>query len=92
VSHQAQARHIKGTPAWTARGQGGYLKSEADAQKVLYAVKNGTAQILGRTANGQLLVKVPGVIGYNNNVGAGFLDQPKCLYSEGHGESEGCVN
>jgi hypothetical protein len=80
VSRQAQARHIEGTPAWTARGQGGYLKSDADAQAVLDAVKNGDAQILGRTANGQLLVKVPSVTGYNNNAAAGFLDQPTNVF------------
>jgi hypothetical protein len=57
VSAQAQAQHIEGTPQWTARGEGGYFKSPADAQAVLDAVKSGQAQVMGRTANGQLLVR-----------------------------------
>jgi RHS repeat-associated protein len=80
ISRQAQARHIGGTPEWTARGQGGYFAEAADAQAVLDAVKSGTAQVLGRTANGQLLVRFDGVTGFNNNPAAGFVDQPTNVF------------
>jgi hypothetical protein len=80
ISIQSQARHIEGTPQWTARGKGGYSKSPADAQAVLDAVKSGQAQILGRTSKGQLLVQYDGVTGFNNNSGAGFPNQPTNMF------------
>jgi hypothetical protein len=80
ISPQGQARHIEGTPQWTARGEGGYFKSSGDAQAVLDAVKSGDAQILGRTANGQLLVRYDGIVGFNNNAKAGFVDQPTNVF------------
>ena len=80
ISPQAQARHIEGTPQWTARGEGGYFKSPADAQAVLDAVKSGQAQVIGRTANGQLIVRYDGVTGFNNNAAAGFVDQPTNVF------------
>jgi hypothetical protein len=75
ISRQSQLRHIQGTPEWSKRGAGGYFESAEDAQKVLDAVHSGEATILGRTTNGDLLVRFDGVTGYNNNVRAGFVNQ-----------------
>jgi hypothetical protein len=36
--------------------------------------------VLGRTANGQLLVRFDGVTGFNNNPAAGFVDQPTNVF------------
>ena len=80
ISPQAQARHIKGTPQWLDRGSGGYFLNESDAQAVLDAVHQGKATVLGRTSNGQLLVRYDSVTGYNNNSAAGFVDQPTHVF------------
>jgi RHS repeat-associated protein len=76
VSRQRQLRHILDADEWVSRGQGGYFKSLDDAQAVLDATHNGAANILGRTRNGDLLVHFEAVTGYNNNVAAGYLNQP----------------
>lgn len=57
-----------------------YLNSQADAQSVLDAYHNGDATVLGRTSNGNIVVRYDGVTGYNNNPGAGFLDQPTNVF------------
>ena len=75
VSRQRQARHVKNTPEWVRRGKGGYFGSGDDAQKVLDAVHDGSATIMGRTKHGDLLVKFDGVTGYNNNPVKGYVDQ-----------------
>lgn len=74
-----QARHIKDTPQWS-RTKGGYLTSLRDAQQVLDALHSGEAAVIGKTSNGHLVVRYNGVTGYNNNPGAGYLDQPTNLF------------
>ncbi|MDF1602765.1 hypothetical protein [Nocardioides sp. YIM 152315] len=79
VSVQRQARHVRGTSEWST-GRGGYFSSELEAQQVLDAVHDGLATILGRNAQGHLVVRYDGVTGFNNNVGAGFIDQPSHVF------------
>jgi hypothetical protein len=42
---------------------------------VLDAFHGGSAQVLGTTRSGNIVVRVPGVTGFNNNPAAGFVDQ-----------------
>jgi RHS repeat-associated protein len=53
---QKQLRHVENRPEWIARGQGSYLKSVDDAQKVLDAYHSGSAAVLGRTSQGHVVV------------------------------------
>lgn len=73
-------RHVAGRPEWIARGQGSYLNSTADAQKVLDAYHSGNATVLGTTSQGHIVVRYGGVTGYNNNVAAGFTNQPTNVF------------
>ena len=79
ISVQRQARHIYGTRAW-ASNEGGYFRDLDDAQTVLNAVHDGSATVLGRTANGNLLVRFDRVTGYNNNPLSGYVDQPTHVF------------
>ncbi len=72
---QKQYRHILGRKEWVTRGRPGYFKTIEDAQTVLNAYHSGTAKIVGVTKQGHVVVDVEGVIGFNNNAGAGFIDQ-----------------
>ena len=80
VSRQKQARHVKDTPEWRARGQGGYLEDPADAQRVLDAVHSGQAKIVGYDRHGNPVVRYDDVTGYNNNPAAGYVDQPTNIF------------
>jgi hypothetical protein len=40
-----------------------------------YAPLSIDATVLGRTSNGNIVVRYGGVTGFNNNPGAGFLDR-----------------
>lgn len=80
LSHQKQKRHIKGTEEWKKGGKGGYFNSEQDAQKVLDAYDNGSAKLLGTTSEGHTVVEFKGANGFNNNRGAGYIDQPTNIY------------
>ena len=75
ISRQAQARHIFGTSEWAGGRRGGYFTAFDDAQRVLDSVHDGSAQVIGRTRGGDLLVRVDDVFGYNNNFEAGYVDQ-----------------
>jgi hypothetical protein len=77
INVQAQARHIIGTPQYAG---GGYFLSPADAQQVLNDFHMGNVTILGRTGAGQILVQDNNVVGYNNNPGLGYLDQPTNIF------------
>jgi RHS repeat-associated protein len=77
---QRQLRHVKGRQEWIDRGEGSYLHSMNDAQAVLDAVHNGTARVLGTTRQGHVVVEFEGVTGFNNNPGAGFVDQPTNVF------------
>ena len=73
INSRAQARHILGTSSYQG---GGYFTSQSDAEQVLSDFKNGDVTVLGRTRSGDILVQDDNVTGYNNNPGAGYLDQP----------------
>lgn len=73
INSQAQSRHVLGTSSYQG---GGYFTSQSDAQQVLSDFKNGAVTVLGRTRAGDILVQDDNVTGYNNNPGAGYLDQP----------------
>ncbi|MEU8661150.1 LamG-like jellyroll fold domain-containing protein [Actinoplanes philippinensis] len=79
VSRQRQARHVQGDPLHANSGKS-YFNSHADAQSVLDAYHNGDATVLGQMPNGNIVVSYGDVTGYNNNVGAGFLDQPTNVF------------
>ena len=66
ISRQKQARHVEGA-AERADDSGGYFSDPADAQAVLDAVHDGSADILGRTTTGHILVRVDGIEGINVN-------------------------
>ena len=80
VSRQRQQRHVKDTPEWISKGKKGYFSSADDAQKVLDAVHDGSATILGRTRHGDLLIRYDGVTGYNNNPLNGYVDQATNIF------------
>lgn len=72
ISAQRQGRHLAGASQYNG---GGYFNSLDDAQGVLDAFHSGSAQVLGTTRSGNIVVRVPGVTGFNNNPAAGFVDQ-----------------
>lgn len=76
ISAQRQGRHVLGD----LYNGGGAFNSVREAQIVLDAVKSGQATVLGRTANGHLLVRYEGVTGYNNNVRLGIVNQPTNVF------------
>jgi hypothetical protein len=77
ISAQAQDRHILGTLSYNG---GGYFTSVTDAQQVLDDFHNGDTTILGRNAAGQILVRDNNVVGYNNNPGANYFNQPTNVF------------
>ncbi len=77
VSAQRQARHVLDSPLYNG---GGYFKDASDAQRVLDAYHSGDASILRTTGNGNVVVRYRGVTGYNNNPGAGYLNQPTDVF------------
>ncbi len=79
IARQRQGRHVAGAVERT-EGYGGYFHDEADAQSVLDAVHDGTAEILGRTNQGDILVRVEGIEGINLNSRFLFSDQPTDLF------------
>jgi hypothetical protein len=79
ISRQKQGRHIDGA-AEREDGYGGYFTDPADAQEVLDAVQDGSADILGRTKNGHILVRVDGVEGINVNAGGSNPLQPTDVF------------
>jgi RHS repeat-associated protein len=80
ISDQKQFRHVKNRAEWTRNGEGGYVKSVAEAQSVLDAYHGGKTNILGQTKSGNTVVEYPGVTGYNNNPRSGFMDQPTNVF------------
>ena len=56
------------------------MNSLDDAQAVLDAVHNGGATILGKSRQGNIVVRFEGVTGFNNNPGAGFVNQPTNVF------------
>ncbi len=72
ISAQRQDRHLAGASQYNC---GGYFISIDEAQGVLDAFHGGSAQVLGVTRSGNVVVRVPGLTGFNNNPAAGFVDQ-----------------
>jgi hypothetical protein len=56
------------------------FSSHDDAEQVLAAYHSGDATILGKTANGNLVIRYDGVTGFNNNPRAGYVDQPTNVF------------
>ncbi len=77
ISWQKQSRHIAGDPLHNG---GGYLRTHGEAQQVLDAYHSGGVAVLGRTANGNIVVRYDGVIGFNNNPRSGYIDQPTNVF------------
>jgi hypothetical protein len=77
---QKQYRHVEGRQEWISRGKGSYFKSLKEAQAVLDAYHSGVAKVLGQTKQGHIVVQYEGVTGFNNNPGAGFLNQPTNVF------------
>jgi hypothetical protein len=75
ISPQKQARHLADTAV-----RGGYLDSIDDAQAVLDAFHDGSAQVLGISREGHIVVRVPSVNGTNVNTFAGFPSQPTNVF------------
>jgi hypothetical protein len=68
ISRQRQLRHIEGSPLYRA---GGYFDDPADAQRVLDAVHEGSAEVFGITRGRDLLVRFDEVTGTHVNAGRG---------------------
>ncbi|WP_405883062.1 polymorphic toxin type 50 domain-containing protein [Streptomyces sp. NBC_01136] len=77
ISRQKQDRHILGGNGY--RG-GGYFNSHADAQAVLDAYQAGTAEIMGITKTGNIQIRVPSVVGYDNNPGMNRFGVPTNIF------------
>ena len=77
---QKQYRHIEGRPEWVARGRGGHLSTLAEAQSILDAFHAGTAEILGTTSQGHIVVKHVAVTGFHNAPGTGHVNQPTNVF------------
>ncbi len=77
VNPHRRAKHVAGTPQY--RG-GGYFNSADDAQAVLDAFHDGSANILGVTRTNNIVAEVPSVTGFNNNPGSRFIDQPTSVF------------
>jgi len=77
---QKQNRHVKGHKDWLREGKKGYFNNFNDAQKVLNAFKNGEAKVIGFDNQGQPVVQYDKLTGYNNNKGAGFINQPTNIF------------
>lgn len=71
VSAQRQGRHVLGAREY---GGGSYFNSADDAQAVLDGFHSGAAEVLGVKGN-DIVVRMPGVTGFNHNPGAGFPNQ-----------------
>lgn len=76
ISAQRQGRHVLGAREY---GGGSYFNSADDAQGVLDAFHSGGAQVLGTKGN-DIVVRVPGINGFNHNPGAGFPNQPTNVF------------
>lgn len=76
ISAQRQGRHVLGARQY---GGGSYFNSAEDAQGVLDAFHSGSAQVLGTKGN-DIVMRVPGITGFNHNPGAGFPDQATSVF------------
>ena len=70
ISRQKQLRHLKGSPL---HRRGGYFDDPADAQRVLDAVHDGSAEVFGITRGQDLLVRFDDVAGVHVNLDGGVF-------------------
>jgi intein/homing endonuclease len=77
ISYQRQGRHVLGHRLY--RQGNSYFHSHAEAQHVLDSFHNGTATVVGRKGD-DIVVRMPHNTGFNNNTGAGFIDQPTNIH------------
>jgi hypothetical protein len=68
ISRQRQLRHIRDSPLYET---GGYFNDPADAQRVLDAVHEGSAEVFGITRGQDLLVRYDEITGIHVNTGRG---------------------
>ena len=61
-------------------GVGSYFTDGRDAQAVLDAFHDGSAEILGFKANGDVVVRVEAVTGFNMNGRYQIVDQPTNVF------------
>ena len=59
---------------------GGYFTDAGSAQRVLDAFHDGSGTVLGVSNRGHIVVEVPSVSGFNNNPGAGLIDQATSVF------------
>ncbi|MFI6861527.1 polymorphic toxin type 50 domain-containing protein [Streptomyces sp. NPDC050421] len=77
ISSQKQGRHILGGRGYKG---GGYFNSQEDAQAVLDAYHSGAAQVMGITKTGNIQIRVPSVVGYDNNPAMNRLGVPTNIF------------
>ena len=75
---QTQGRHVAGSSMY--EGVGSYFTDGRDAQAVLDAFHDGSAEILGFKANGDVVVRVEAVTGFNMNGRYQIVDQPTNVF------------
>ncbi|PID60162.1 MAG: hypothetical protein CSB44_11805 [Gammaproteobacteria bacterium] len=80
ISDQKQFRHIYGRMEWERAKKNGYLKSLAEAQKILDAFHAGEVTILGKMKNEGILIKYNGVTGTNVNRLHGIEGEPTNVF------------
>lgn len=76
LSVQRQARHVEGDGLPEGAS---YFRSMDDARQVLDDFHSGVAEILG-LKGADIVIRTENVTGYNNNVGAGYVDQPTHVF------------
>lgn len=75
---QTQGRHVLGSP--THKDDKSYFLQARDAQHVLDAFHDGSAEVLGFKSNGDIVVRVESVTGFNNSPLNGYFDQPTNVF------------
>jgi RHS repeat-associated protein len=74
INEVNQSRHLLGSPNYN---NGGYFINLNQAQAVLNGFHSGAGTVIGAVpARGQIFFKFSGAQGFNNNPGAGYLNQP----------------
>jgi len=78
ISEQKQDHHVQPSRLY---GGGGYFSSRAGSQSVLNAFHSGGGFIMGRNiGNSQIFFHYGGAAGFNQNLGAGFINQTTNMF------------
>ncbi|WP_246486950.1 RHS repeat-associated core domain-containing protein [Kribbella qitaiheensis] len=78
ISAQKQARHMLSGKNYDG---GGYFKNPDDPQRVLDAFHSGEGQVMGLAkSSGNVVIRVPAITGYNNNIRSTNLNQPTDMF------------